>query len=594
MTEVLRRVRAEGLAALVPPPRLRLSEWIEANVYLPAGVSAEPGPVKLWPFQREIADAIGDPLVERVTLVKPVRVGFSTLLTGALAGYVSNDPAPILALLPTEADARDYVVSDIEPIFDASPALAGLLGKGTDEAAHNTLLSRRFAGGSLKVVAAKAPRNLRRHNVRVLLIDEADAMEGSAEGSPIRLAERRTLSFADRKIVLGSTPIFEETSHVLAAYAHSDKRVFEVPCPSCGAMSEITWSQIQWPDGEPDKAAWRCPQCEELIEERNKPAMVEAGEWRASAPDVQGHAGFRMNALVSLLPNASWGKLAKEFLAAKRDPAELQVFTNTILAEGWRIEGEELDENELAARAEPFGLDALPEAVLAITAGVDVQHDRLECTFIGWSRDETAWVLGHAVIWGAYDDDLTWAELDEVLSTRWAHPLGGKLGLDAVCIDAGDGAAMERVLAFCGPRSRRKILAIKGAEGNRPFIAKSHQKQRGAALWIVGVDSVKTALLSRLSREGLIRFSSDLLAVWFEQLASERQVVRYVRGQPRRRFERIAGKRAESLDCVVYAHAARQVVNVPWAQREADLRRGIEGGTGSKPPRVIRSEWLGK
>ena len=43
-----------------------------------------PGRVRLWPYQREIADAISDPLIERVTLVKPVRVGFTTLLTGAI------------------------------------------------------------------------------------------------------------------------------------------------------------------------------------------------------------------------------------------------------------------------------------------------------------------------------------------------------------------------------------------------------------------------------------------------------------------------------------------------------------------------------
>ena len=39
----------------------RLSEWIEANVRLPEGVNALPGAVRLWPYQREIADAISDP-----------------------------------------------------------------------------------------------------------------------------------------------------------------------------------------------------------------------------------------------------------------------------------------------------------------------------------------------------------------------------------------------------------------------------------------------------------------------------------------------------------------------------------------------------
>ena len=110
-------IRAEALRALLPPPRLRLSEWIEREVHLPQGVSAQPGQVRLWPFQREIADAIGDPFIERVTLVKPVRVGFTTLLTSAVASFVANDPAPILCLLPAEADCRDYMVSDVEPIF---------------------------------------------------------------------------------------------------------------------------------------------------------------------------------------------------------------------------------------------------------------------------------------------------------------------------------------------------------------------------------------------------------------------------------------------------------------------------------------------
>jgi phage terminase large subunit GpA-like protein len=121
-----------ALARLDPPPRLKLSEWLESNVVLPEGVSAVAGPVRLWPYQRDIADAIGDPEVERVTLVKPVRVGFTTLLTGTIGSYVANEPAPILVLLPTEADCRDYVVSDIEPIFAASPALRGSLGDADD------------------------------------------------------------------------------------------------------------------------------------------------------------------------------------------------------------------------------------------------------------------------------------------------------------------------------------------------------------------------------------------------------------------------------------------------------------------------------
>jgi phage terminase large subunit GpA-like protein len=591
MTTVLDQVRTRALRSLIPAPRLRLSDWIERELVLPEGTSALPGRVRLWPWQPGIADAISDPAIERVTLVKPVRVGFTMLMVGAVAAFVVNEPAPILALLPTESDCRDFVVSDLEPVFAASPALAALLAADADEAGRNTLLSKRFPGGSLKVVAARAPRNLRRHTARILLCDEADAMESTAEGNPIRLAERRTLSFANRKIVIGSTPLQEDTSHVLRAYAASDGRVFEVPCPECGAFHEIGWADIVWEPDRSETARFKCPACEALIDERHKPAMVAAGAWRATRPEVRGHAGFRLNALVSLLANASWSKLAAEFLAAREDPDELQVFVNTVLAQGWREIGAEIDETSLQARAEPFGLDRIPAEVLVITVGVDVQDDRLETTIAGWTRKGECLVLGHVVIWGSVEDDTTWAELDELLKTRWSHPLGGKLGVDATVIDSGDNT--DKVYAFCFPRLRRRIFAGKGMAGPRPVFAVAKGKIKGGGrLFLIGVDTIKQSAFNKLQRGSSIRFSDSLEAAYFEQLCAERKVVRYRRGQPVRRFERISGRaRAEAWDALIYATAARAGVPVNLDQREVDLRTATPT---IPPPAVVRSRWMSR
>jgi phage terminase large subunit GpA-like protein len=590
MNPTLDGIRKRVLAALVPPPRLRLAEWMERNIELPEGVSALPGAVRLWPYQRDIADAIFDPAIERVTLVKSVRLGFTTLLTGALGGYVANDPSPIIALLPTEADCRDYIVSDVEPVFEASPALRGMLSADLEEGSRNTLLHRRFPGGSLKVIAAKAPRNLRRHNARVLLVDEADGMEAGREGSPIRLAERRTLSFPNRKIVIGSTPLLEETSNVLRSYATSDQRVFEVPCPACGAFTEILWDHITWEPDRPETARFACPHCRAGIAERHKSAMVEAGRWRITHPEITGHAGFRMNALVSLLANAAWPKLVAEFLAARESPDELQTFVNTILAQGWREAGEQLDDSVIQSRAEPFGLDAIPPEVLAVTCGVDVQDDRLEVTLCGWSRTE-AFILAHLVIWGGPGDDTTWAELDELLRTRWRHPFGGFLKVDATVIDSGDGEWTDKVYSFCFPRLGRRIMAGKGVFGTRPAIQASAGKVKGGRLFLVGVDGLKGQIMHHLARGTLLRFSHTLEPIYFEQLTSERKVLRYSRGQPVRRFERKTGARAETLDCLVYAMAARQATPVMWDRREEELRSEMPP---APPPTTIRSAWLGR
>jgi phage terminase large subunit GpA-like protein len=536
--------------------------------------------VKLWPFQRAIADAIGDPLIERVTLVKPVRVGFTTMLTGAIGSFVVNEPAPILVLLPTQADCRDYIVSDIEPIFDASPSLKGTItgGDGGKAGERNTLLSRRFPGGSLKVVASRAPRNLRRHTARVLIVDEADGMEAGAEGNPIRLAERRTLTYANRKIVIGSTPVFEDTSAVLKNYKESDQQILEVPCPSCGAFFEILWAHIVWPEGKPDEAKCKCPHCSEMIEERFKPQMVAQGQWRATRPEIEGHAGFRLNTMISLLANAAWGKLAKEFLAAKDDPEELQTFVNTILGQGWSTPSM-INEGALAERAEPFDLNDIPKEVLILTAGADVQDDRVEISICGWTRDGECLILGHIVIWGSFTDDSTWDEVDELLRTKWKHPFGGVLKIDAACIDAGDGDHYDYVLNFCVPKMSRRIFATKGIYGARPGFQMAKGKKVANRLGLVGVDTIKNLIFEKLQRSRGIRFSQSLEPVYYEQLASQKRVVRYKRGMPERRFEMVSERaRKETLDALVYATAARSQVTVSFDRREAEVR-------AQEPPR---------
>lgn len=580
---MLDRIETEARAALRPPERVPLSEWIETRVVLPGEVSALPGRVRLTSYQRGIAEAMTSH--ERVTLVKAVRVGLSTLLTSVIAAEATVDPGPIMLLLPTESDVRDYVVSDLDPVLAAS-------GMSMTEDERSTLTSRRFPGGSLKVVAAKSPRNLRRHNVRTLLIDEADAMEAGPEGSPILLSERRTLSFPNRRIILGGTPVDAETSNVLRSYRESDQRVFEVRCPHCADHFELLWQHISWPPGAPEKAVATCPECGCEIDEKHKPEMVAAGRWRITRPEVVGHAGFRINALVSPLANASWGRLAHEYETAQSDPSLMRVFHNTILALGWESEGEVQSETALMARAETFNLENLPLEVLYLTAGVDVQRDRLESTIIGHGQDGTTYVLHHAVLWGMTDKPDVWGELSALLSTRWRHPLGGAIGIDAAGIDAGDGAVMDIVCRFAAARAGRRVLALKGVAGfSRPPLVKSKAKVPGGVLWLCGVDALKMQLFDRLQRGASVRFSNALEAVFYEQLCSERRVVRMVGGQPKPRFERIPGRRAEALDCVVYALAARHVLAANWTGRAEELK----GAPAQKPaPRVIPSAWMSR
>ena len=119
----------------------------------------------------------------------------------------------------------------------------------------------------------------------------------------------------------------------LAGLRRERRARFRMPLPGVWRADRDPVGHIEWPPDEPESAGFRCPHCQALIAERHKPQIVQEGRWRATRPEVKGHAGFRLNALVSLHANASWSKLASEFLRAKDDPAELQTFVNTILGE---------------------------------------------------------------------------------------------------------------------------------------------------------------------------------------------------------------------------------------------------------------------
>lgn len=577
--------RRKAFAALRPPPKISTADWIEANVFLPAEASATPGKMQLWPYQRGICDALDDPDIERVSVMKSARVGYTALLGGIIASFVSNAPAPILAVQPTASDARDWAV-ELEQVFEASPTLRGLLSADADETGRSTMLSVRFPGGSLKYVAAASPSKLRRISVKFLCLDEVDGYEVTQEGDPIALAEMRTQTFRDRKILAGSTPIFDYGA-ITTAYGKSDQRIYEVCCPSCSEFSEIKWSGIRWNEGEPESAHWVCPANGCIVEERFKPAMVAQGRWRATAPEIRGHAGFKINALVSPHHNARWGKLAAEFLLAKRNPQTLQTFTNLVLGEPWRTEGDDIDSDELCNRRQSFSLAAIPDEVLFLTVGVDCQDDRLEAAVIGHGKNDV-YVLDHRIFWGAIDGDAVWQELDSLLREHWPHPNGGTLRIDACVVDSGDGGHSDIVNRFTSPRWGRRVASGKGVAGfQRPFLQRSGTKSK---LWLVGVDAVKSQLFARVSRGSGIHFSESLEPVFFEQFASERKILRYVRGKPQASFERIPGRRAETLDCCVYGWAARQLVNINPDRRAEEL---LSAAAPPLRPTVIKSSWLG-
>lgn len=594
MTRQYERLVRSFLKRTAPPQDLILSKWAESHIMLPEGTSARPGRYRNWPYFREILDSIGDPEVEQVTLVKGARLGFTKGLMVAIGATVVTDPCSMILLVPTDDDAKGFAIDEVDPMFEGNPVLSAMMPRRTSDG-KNTLTRKTFLGGSsLKILPARAPRQLRRHDAKKLFVDEADAMEVTREGDPVTIAKGRTRAHADRKIVIGSTPTEEGLSAVEREYAVSDQRIFEVPCPHCDERFEIVFKNLQWEKGRPETVACICPNgC--IIEERYKLAMVEGGQWRALKPEVTDHRGYRLATFVSLLANASWSVLAREWeTALKGGHALMQVFVNQVEGRAWKTSINSLTSEYLEERAEEIGVNMIPEDVLMLTGGADVQNDRIELTVLGWGPPRTGtktfdpgvpMVLAHWVVEGDTLDDQTWAEFDQLIKGRWMHPHGWPIQLDAVAVDSGgDKGRTAKVMEFCRKRIGRRVYAIKGVAGPRPIWSPAMKVKGAGKLFIVGHDQTKAAVLEMLAREpylesgernpNAIRLSEELPENWYDQATGEVRRIKYIGNRAKYTFEpKTRGQRVEALDCLCYGYAVRHSVTVRGVNLAERARR---------------------
>jgi phage terminase large subunit GpA-like protein len=329
-----------AMKAWKPPARLRLSEWADRHFYLSAESAAEPGRWKTLPYQRGIMDAITDPYVEQVSVMKSARVGYTKIVDATIGYYMHQDPCPIMVVQPTIEDAQGFSKEEIAPMLRDCPELSALLAGDGERDSDNTILHKVFRGGSLSVVGANSGRGFRRVSRKIVIFDEVDGYPASAgkEGDQIKLGIRRTEYYHDRKIISGSTPLLAGNSRIETMFLAGDQRRYFVPCTHCAHMDFLVFREnsetgghfMHWPKGKPEDAHFICSRCGCEIEHKDKREIVTHGEWRAGA-DFHRHASFHVWAAYSFSPNATWGQLAAEFVEANANgPDTLKTFVNTV------------------------------------------------------------------------------------------------------------------------------------------------------------------------------------------------------------------------------------------------------------------------
>ena len=164
------------------------------------------------------------------------------------------------------------------------------------------------------------------------------------------------------------------------------------------------------------------------------------------------------------------------------------------------------------ARCSSWGLDFVPDQVVAITAGVDLQLDRIEVEICGWGAGEESWSLDYLSLPGNPADKELWARLDEVLARRFPHRMLGSLAIAVTCIDSGNWSKL--VYEFCGPRFHKQIFADQRLfDPSSPIWPRRPSRPkdgRQSNLFSVGSTAAKEIVVSRLgiagARSGLLSF----------------------------------------------------------------------------------------
>ena len=440
------------------------------------------------------------------------------------------------------------------------------------------MLSKEFPGGILVLTGANSAVGLRSMTARFLFLDEVDAYPGDVEGEgdPIALAEARARTFGwRRKAYLVSTPTIAGRSRIEREYQASDQRRFFVPCPHCQAIQWLRFERLIWTKGNPTSVAYHCEACDQPIGEHHKTAMLAGGEWRATATSQDPNTvGFHISALYSPVGWLSWEQIARDWEAAQGKPEDLKTFRNTVLGEVWQEHGEAPDWERLVERREEFTIGTVPPGVLVLTAGVDVQDDRIEVDVWGWAEGFTSWLVDHVVIPGSPRERAPWDELAKLLARDWPRG-GGGMRIAKVCVDTG-GRDTASVYGHLRHLRDPRIAPTKGVEGwNRAqpvqgptlvdALVNGQKLRRGLKLWTVSVSTWKADLYRRLwlgrgeAAEfpvGWVHLPHGIEVEWVKQLVAEQlRTVKDRRGFTRQEWAKLR-ERNEALDCAVLARAA--------------------------------------
>ena len=644
-----------------PDSVISVSDWADANRVLSRTASSEPGRFRTsrTPYLKEIMDALSPSSpYEKVVFMKGAQIGGTEAGNNWIGYMIDQAPGPMLVVQPTVEMGKRWSKGRLAPLIEDTPCLRDKVKDPRARDSGNTVQNKEFPGGQVVITGANSAVGLRSMPVKYLFLDEVDAYppDADSEGDPLTLAIQRTATFTRRKIFIVSTPTIQGLSRIEKEFNETDQRYYFVPCPFCGGYQTLKWENIHY-DQVNSKVSYVCEFCKEHIDERYKTEMLRRGEWRPTSSNERGRTsnqeepkedskikkersshrscGFHLSSLYSPIGWMSWETCYRNYESAKKDDQLLKAWTNTTLGLPWEEKGDVPDWGLLFDQRESYKIGRVPRGGYVLTAGVDVQNDRIELEIVAWGKDHENWSVDYRVIYGNPTTQAPWNKLSEILNEEFESEDGVYRKINMMAVDSG--FATQHVYDWVRKQPIHNVMAVKGVDNslvslNAPTkvdVNKQGKKiANGVRLWKVGVSILKSEFYGWLKTEPKRESPTSLSGgqtspavahcppggqspcagspcrchfpeyntEYFKQITAEQLITKIVKGYPKREWKKIRD-RNEALDCRIYARAAAIALGIDrWSdqkwQQIMELSNPEEKPTVKRKMKKIRSSFL--
>jgi phage terminase large subunit GpA-like protein len=586
-----------------PPLRMSIKDWANKFRFLSPVEASRAGkydlnitPYLVW--ENGPLDALDDPRIREVVCQKSAQVAWTSGVVGnALGAWIDLSPSPLLIVFAKEGAAKDYMAEKFEPMVLATPRLKIKIPL-TSRKAQQRQLFKRFDGGFLKLVGSNSPASVKSTPIRRVIVEEPDDCNANLknQGDSIKLAKERVKTYDNHKIIIGGTPTIGGVSAVEAEMQVSDKRIGLIPCHECNEEHALSFDNFKciedkslnhsiYGNKKPETAYYTCPHCACIWDDIQKNRNVINGRWQATQ-ESNGIAGFYLNELYSPFYGSRFSVLMEKWLTAQHeaslgDIGALITFINSSMGLPYAVSNEKLSTESLESRIGAYEINEIPAGGLILTAGVDVQHDRLEVMIRAWGRAEESWLICHHKLYGnpANIQDICWADLDKILFSPYFDKHKNKFVVKACSIDSSDGTTSDGVYQYVRNHQNNSclIMAIKGSSSSEAEIfskpkqsidtnyVNTKASKYGLAPFIVGVSKAKDLIIGDRGRltlsgsgAGRMHYPQGMETNYFEQLQAEVKAPVRRNGAIKLVWQRKMGRPNEAIDLEVYAlHATR-------------------------------------